>query len=432
VLSQEDNEILTRVGPGTMMGDLLRRFWVPAYLSLEVPEPDSPPVRVKILGEDLIGFRDSQGRTGLVAQACPHRGASLFFGRNEESGLRCVYHGWKFDVSGKCVDMPSEPPESSFRDKVRATAYPAHEWNGFVWAYMGPPETMRPFRELGPALSRDQWPTGRVLSECNWVQALEGNIDTSHISYLHRNLDQFHMEPDDTDRPGVPSDTFSYFIRGYDRAPSVEVEETWYGFRYAGIRRTPKGHLHVRMTEYILPWTTRVASLPLSNGFSFASMVPRDDYSCWRGAVGGGRRRAGMVPDSSLDVVQPGGIAPRPQRQDNDFLLDREKQRTFSYSGILGTGQQDMAVTESMGAIYDRGHEHLGTTDRAIIMMRRKLIQAAKDLARGIEPPTVDTSLPLDKILSAERIIPANDDWRKLGTEQDPLVAQLVAPTPLV
>lgn len=431
MLSQEDNEILTRVGPGTLMGNLLRRFWVPAFLSLEVPEPDSPPVRVRILGEDLIGFRDTEGKVGLVANACPHRGASLFFGRNEESGLRCVYHGWKFDMTGKCVDMPSEPAESNFKDKVRVLAYPTHEWNGYVWAYMGPPETMYPFRELGPPVPREDWPTGRVLSECNWVQALEGNIDTSHISYLHRNLADLKLEPDETDRPGAPSNLMSTFIRGNDRNPRVELQETWYGFRYAGLRKTPKGYVHVRMTEYILPWTTRVANLPLSDGFSMASMVPRDDYTCWRGAANFGRRR-GQPRDPEMDVVQPYGIAPRPQTKANDYLMDREKQQTFSYTGILGVGQQDMAVTESMGEIYDRSHEHLGTTDGAIIMMRRQLIRAAKNLAKGIEPPTVDTSLPFEKILSAERIILPTDDWTKLGTDEDPLVREQLAPTPLV
>jgi len=448
MLTLDENEILTRVGPGTLMGNLLRRFWVPAYLSLEVPEPDSPPVRVKILGEDLVGFRDSAGETGLFVQACPHRGASLFFGRNEEAGLRCVYHGWKFEVSGVCVDMPSEPVESNFKSKVRVRAYPTHEWNGFVWAYMGPPEKMYPFRELGPALPREQWPTARTLTECNWVQAIEGNLDTAHISYLHRNLDELAMEPDETDRPGVPSDKMSTFIRGYDRRPSVELEETWYGFRYAGLRKTPSGNVHVRMTEYILPWTTRVSNLPLSNGFSFASMVPRDDYTCWRGVVGGARRnprsqvgpiayRASVDPDAPGAVPAPVpevpamGIAPRPQNWDNDFLLDREMQRNFNYTGIVGTGQQDMAVTESMGPIYDRSHEHLGTSDRAIIRLRRQLIDAAKDLANGIEPLTADTSQPFEKILSAERIISPSEDWRLLGTEQDPLVRGMEMPIPI-
>jgi phthalate 4,5-dioxygenase len=234
-------------------------------------------------------------------------------------------------------------------------------------------------------------------------------------------------------------------VRGYDRAPRVEVVETWYGFRYAGLRTTPNGYTHVRMTEYILPWTTRVSALPLSNGNSFASMIPRDDYTCWRGASGRVRRtssQAGAVRSydqeylasigAFSDTVQPGGIAPRPQRKENDYLLDREKQVSYNYTGIVGTGQQDMAVTESMGSIYDRGHEHLGTTDAAIITMRRQLIKAARNLAKGIEPPTADTSLPLEKILSAERIILPADDWTKLGTDEDPLVMEKLAPTPLV
>ena len=425
MLTKEDNEILTRVGPGTLMGNLLRRYWVPALLSLEVPEPDSPPVRVRILGVDLVAFRDTAGKVGLFVQACPHRGASLFFGRNEEDGLRCVYHGWKFDVTGACMDMPSEPAESNFKNKVRVVAYPTHEWNGYVWAYMGPPETMKPFREPAPSLPREQWPVYRVLSECNWVQALEGNIDTSHISYLHRNLDHFTMEPDDTDKPGVPTNEMSTFIRGHDRAPRVEIQDTWYGFRYAGLRTTPNGYLHVRMTEYILPFTTRVATLPLSNTLGFGSMIPRDDYTCWRGAGGATVERTG------LHSSPRGGIAPSDQSKANDFLIDREKQKSFSYTGIMGIGQQDMAVTESMGPIYERTNERLGTTDRAIIRMRRLLIKAAKELENGIEPVTADTSLPYEDIRSAERIILPTEDWRKLGTEEDPLVAEMAA-TPQV
>ncbi|HLF78096.1 MAG TPA: Rieske 2Fe-2S domain-containing protein [Dehalococcoidia bacterium] len=431
MLNATDNEILTRVGPGTLMGNLLRRYWIPALLSMEVPVPDSPPVRVRILCEDLVAFRDTNGDVGLFTQACPHRGASMFFGRNEEGGLRCVYHGWKFDKTGACVDMPSEPAESNFKNKVRTTAYPTHEWNGYVWAYMGPPETMKSFREPAPSIPREMWPTARVLSECNWVQALEGNIDTSHISYLHRNLEHFSLAPDETDRPGVPSNEMSTFIRAYDRAPSVEVQETWYGFRYAGIRQTPAGYKHVRMTEFIMPFTTRVATIPVSSTVSFGSMVPIDDYNCWRGTANGGLRGAAAGGDG---VVPKGGIAPRTQNQANDFLIDREKQRNFSYTGILGINQQDMAVTESMGAIYDRGHEHLGTTDRAIITLRKMLIKAARDLANGIEPPTADMSLPLEQIRSAERIILPTDDWRLLGTEADPVVSQTqiaAAPMPL-
>src|SRR5512138_3327806 len=176
MLSIEDNETLCRVGKGTPMGDLMREYWIPAVRSDELPSPDCPPMRLRLLGENLIAFRTTFGAVGLIQNACPHRGASMFFGRNEEEGLRCVYHGWKFDATGACVDMPSEPAESNFKNKVRIRAYPTHEWNGYVWAYMGPPETMKPFREPAPSLPREDWPTARVLSECNWVQALEGNI----------------------------------------------------------------------------------------------------------------------------------------------------------------------------------------------------------------------------------------------------------------
>src|SRR5438067_6477726 len=174
MLTKEENELLCRVGPGTVMGNLMRQYWVPALLSSELPEPDCAPLRVRVLGENLIAFRDSGGQVGLLDQACPHRGASLFFGRNEEEGLRCVYHGWKYDVSGQCVDMPSEPAESNFKSKIKATAYPAHERGGMVWVYMGrqdPPPPLPDFEWclLPEEQRRIQW---KAVRECNWVQAL--------------------------------------------------------------------------------------------------------------------------------------------------------------------------------------------------------------------------------------------------------------------
>ncbi|MBV8085200.1 MAG: Rieske 2Fe-2S domain-containing protein, partial [Chloroflexi bacterium] len=203
MLSQEDNEVLTRVGPGTMMGNLLRRYWTPALLSSELPGPDSDPIRVRLYGEDLIAFRDTNGQVGLIQNNCPHRGASLFFGRNEEAGLRCVYHGWKFDVTGQCVDMPNEPAESNFKNKVKATAYPCHESGGLVWTYMGPKESMTPFRDFGSdSMPKEQWRVGKQLSTCNWVQSMEGNLDSSHISYLHQYFAIKDIPDDGTDRPG--------------------------------------------------------------------------------------------------------------------------------------------------------------------------------------------------------------------------------------
>jgi len=237
VLKAEENEILTRVGPGTPMGELLRRYWTPACLSAEIPLPGSPPARVRLLGESLVAFRDTAGRVGLVQENCPHRGASLYFGRNEDALLRCVYHGWAFDTDGKCVDMPSEP--APFCEKVRMKSYPVHESGGIVWTYMGPRETMTPFRDFGTdELPRERWQASKLFTDCNWVQAMEGNIDTSHISHLHQWNGVDDIPDDGSDKPGYPSNAMSWKFWRHDRAPRLEVEDTWYGYRYAGIRTT--------------------------------------------------------------------------------------------------------------------------------------------------------------------------------------------------
>src|ERR671937_275405 len=186
MLKQEENELITRVGPGTPMGNLMREYWVPAMLSSELPAPDCDPVRVMLLGEQLIAFRDTSGKVGLIQNNCPHRGASLFFGRNEENGLRCVYHGWKFDAQGNCVDMPNEPAESDFKTKVRARAYATQERGGIVWTYMGPKRAPPPLPDLEANMLPDgAWQVGAIQRECNWLQALEGDIDTSHLGFLH-------------------------------------------------------------------------------------------------------------------------------------------------------------------------------------------------------------------------------------------------------
>ena len=432
MLSKEDNELLTHVGPGTPMGDLLRRYWMPALLSIEIPAPDSPPVRVRILAEDLVAVRDTNGDVGLFAQACPHRGASLFFGRNEEAGLRCVYHGWKFDVTGRCVDMPSEPAASNFKDKVKTTAYPTHESGGIVWAFMGPREKMTSFRDLGAdSLSKEQWQASKTLSECNWVQGLEGNLDTVHISFLHRNLADFDVPPDETDKPGVPSPQMSTFARGSVKAPRIEIEDTWYGYRYAGLRETPNGFTHVRLTDFILPFMCYISNIPVG-GANCLMMVPIDDNNYWRMtfATKADRRvrQGGSGATQPAGGVRQSGVLERIQSSENDFMIDREAQRSVSFTGIKGIGQQDMAVTESMGSIYDRSHEHLGTTDQAVIHMRRMLVEAANNLEEGVEPPAIDASLPFRDIRSAERIIASGEDWRLLGTSADPEVAQVAMP----
>src|SRR5260370_4006425 len=415
MLSKELNQLLTHVGPATPMGNLLRRYWMPALLSNELPGPDSDPVRVRLMDEDLIAFRDTRGQVGLLANNCPHRGASLFFGRNEENGLRCVYHGWKFSTPGECVVMPNEPAESDFKSKVRAVSYPTHESGGIVWTYMGPAEKRPPIRNFGTDdLPPEQRRASTTLSHCHFVQAMEGNLDTAHISFLHRSLDDGALNDDGTDRPGYSSQDVSTRVKAQNRVPRVEVDETPYGLRYAGIRETPNGHLQIRMTVFAMPAMTFVSAIPF--GGSCGMFVPIDDHNCWRIQVRvhpteckSGRRHALPMP-GGRPVGRLSGKQERLVEPENDYLMDRDLQRTTTYTGIPGIQEQDLAMTESMGPIFDRSKEHLGTTDRAIIRVRQLLIKAAQDLEQGIDPPGLDPSFAYTELRSTEKIIPARED----------------------
>ena len=431
MLSREDNEILCRVGPGTPMGELLRRYWTPACLSAEVPEPGSAPARVRLLGEDLVAFRDTAGRLGLVQQNCPHRGASLFFGRNEDAAIRCVYHGWAFDVDGRCVDMPSEPVP--FCEKVKIKAYPVHESGGIVWAYLGPRETMTPFRDFGTeGLGVDDIMATKQVSYCNWVQAMEGNIDTAHISHLHQWSGIDDIPDDGSDKPGYPSNAMSWKFWRHDRAPRLELEETWYGYRYAGIRTTPNGNTHVRVTAYAVPYSTMVASIPFSVGHGM--FVPIDDDNCWRYFVApkawrrprdlGGANLFSIAPFRTPVSSVANGIVPRDYTLENDFRIDRDVQKKSIFSGVDDFVSQDLMVTESMGPIYDRTQEKLGSTDMAISRMRHILLGAARELAAGKEPPAVGGDLDYRSIRGAEKILEPGEDWRLLGTSDDPIVQE--------
>ena len=394
------------------MGHTMRRYWIPALLAWELPEPDCPPVRVKLLGEELVAFRDTAGRIGLIAEHCPHRRVSLFFGRNEDCGLRCVYHGWKFDVDGRCVDQMNEPEELSFAHKIRTTAYPTVEAGGVIWAYLGPPE-------LRPPLPHFAWtqvaPTHRhvskVIQECNWLQGLEGGIDTSHVPILHRVLSV------DATRPGFkPGDPF---VRG--KAPNIELDVTDYGYRYAGLRLLEGTSVHVRAYHFILPFhQIRPGRTGVGDytGVAGHIWVPMDDettmvynweYSTTEPLSEEDRleRRLGNGP---LDVDQT-TFRSRKNRE-NNYLLDRRVQRTESFTGIDGVNVQDRAVQESMGAIVDRSLEHLGPADKAIIQARRLLLQASRTVEAGGTPPGVEPTYYA--LRPAEAVLPRETDWRTL------------------
>src|SRR5919201_4214828 len=416
MLSHEENMLVTRTGPGTPTGKVLRRCWIPALTSEELPEPDCPPVRVQLLGEKLVAFRDTQGRIGLLDEFCPHRLVSLWLGRNEESGLRCVYHGWKFDVSGQCVDQMNEPPECSFAHKIRTKAYPTVELGGTIWAYMGPAEKMPP----PPSFEWTQVPeshrhVSKVWEECNWLQALEGGIDTSHAPILHRTITP------NTTRPGIPVQ--GPFVRG--RAPILEVDLTDYGYRYVGIRPLDEDKTYVRSYHFVMPFTQiRPQQLGRALGGGDRTniaghiWVPIDDENCmvynWMYSYG----EEGLSEDDRMergngngpDYVEQSGEFRSFRNKRNDWMIDRRVQKYETFTGIDGINTQDRALQEGMGPIVDRSKEHLGPADRAIIATRRLLLQAVKTVQRGGSPPAADTSYY--HLRAIDRIVPEGETWR--------------------
>ena len=426
MLSREDNELLCKVGPGTPTGALLRQYWIPALMSSELPERDAAPVRVRLLGENLIAFRVTSGKIGLIQNHCPHRGASLFFGRNEEEGLRCVYHGWKFSCEGHCVDMPNEPDESNFKAKIHATAYPCVERNDIIWTYMGPRQTPPPLPDIEPnMLPQGEYQVQKVLRECNWFQGLEGDIDTSHLGFLHLGA----VKPEQT-KPG----TFDYYNVA-DRAPKYEVVDTEFGTSYGAYRPAEADTYYWRIAHFLFPFFTMIPTGILGMQVLVRAWVPVDDNHImfWsiaaprsrvgNGAAGGaaglsaggrpvaaaGSRAGGFefLPDSS-DWTGKFRLA---QNKDNDYLIDRDAQRTTSYTGIAGIHQQDQAVTESMGPIYDRTQEHLGSSDAMVIRTRRRVINAARALRdNATTPPGVDDPA-VYRYRSGGVILPRDAEW---------------------
>ncbi|WP_166459587.1 Rieske 2Fe-2S domain-containing protein [Amycolatopsis pithecellobii] len=396
MLSREDNELLTKVGPGTPMGELFRRFWLPALVSSEL-EADGAPVRTRLLGEDLVAFRDSTGRAGILGARCPHRLAPLFLGRNEECGLRCIYHGWKFDVDGACVDMPNEPPSRQFKDRIHQLSYPTAEAGGVVWIYMGPPA------ERPASVPQFEWvkaPEGhtyvaRWLQASNWCQGMEGEVDTSHISFLHSQEEDYNPDALVAQNPSLLVDA------ALDGAPKLTLLEKPYGFTY-GARRTLSDQYYWRVTRWLFPFYSLIPGP--ADGVAGRAWVPIDDHHTWTFHY---QCRADR-PFTTEEVarIEEGGIFPPrteygsyrlpdgyrvdgriPTANDgNDYLIDREMQKNVNFTGIWGINEQDRSVQEGMGPIVDRSQEHLGTADIAAIAARRLLLNLAKRLAAGESP----------------------------------------------
>ena len=414
MLTREENELLCRIEGDAPMGQLMRRHWQPVCLSEEVSEADGSPVRAKMFGEPLVVFRDTDGRVGVMDEFCPHRRASLFFGRNEECGLRCLYHGWKMDVEGNVVEMVSEPAESTMAQKVKHKAYPVEEWGGFIWAYMGPKETMPAFRPPQWAPTKDtRVSVAKAIVPCNWAQVLEGAIDSAHSSSLHSS----DMVPA---RVGSAEATEKTWLRpSTDKAPRLQVERAGYGFRYAAIRRPITNAAttdYVRSTVFVAPAT---ALIPPNNKYNVANInVPRDDTStafyfiawghphntpdveAWRKFLG---QRVGIDLDATYRPLR--GV-------DNDFWQDRNAMKAGNFTGITGFPNQDIAMWVTMGPIADRTNDRLGASDLAVVEFRKQMVAAVRDFVDG-KPAigTGDLAVPA-KVCSFQAIVPKTVDWK--------------------
>jgi phenylpropionate dioxygenase-like ring-hydroxylating dioxygenase large terminal subunit len=428
MLTREENEMLTRVGPGTFMGELIRQYWIPFLLSAELPDPDGSTLRVRILGEDLIAFRDTRGRVGLLGNHCPHRGASLFYARNEEGGLRCIYHGWKFDVAGTCLDMPSEPPESNFKDKVRHKAYPCTERGGIVWTYMGLVYPLPPLPDLEWNLVPDEHRyLAKRVQNCNFAQALEGEIDQSHVSFLHASSTQ--LKPEVT-----PGSANVNFWRKKDTHPRFHVADTEYGVLIGAQRDVDEASCYWRITQFLLPFYTMTGPYGENPTRQSRMWVPMDDETTLLIAAnfhplrpltekeqerlrkGSGAGFVG-VDNFRTPSTEPGGRWRPEASVENDFFFDTELQRTRLFSGIPEFWAQDAAVQESMGPIYDRSQEHLGRSDLAVIRVRQRLMEVAREFRdKGTPPPGV-LDPEIYRVRGAAALLPPNANWLEATRE---------------
>jgi phthalate 4,5-dioxygenase len=426
MLTREQNELLCRVEGDAPMGGIMRRHWLPVCMSEEVAEKDGAPVRSRLVGERLVAFRDSKGKLGVLDEHCPHRGASLVFGRNEECGLRCLYHGWKFDVDGNILEMASEPDGSALMKSLKQKSYPVREAGGFVWAWLGPKDEMRDFQP--PAWAPEpgiKYAIVKMHAACNWAQVLEGSIDSAHSSSLHST-----NMPAAEDVYGSTATDEAWYRPSNDKAPRMQFEPTPYGFRYAALRKpikNPETDQYVRTTLFIAPFTVLI---PPNNQYNLAQMlVPMDDVNtmfywiawhpdpkkgisqeAWRRFCG-----ATLGEDINPDFTKKRTLQ-------NMYLQDRGAMKKGDFTGIKGIPTQDMAMWESMGPIADRSRDHPGSSDMAVVQFRRMMLGAAKKFKEGGPAIGTTSKVPPAKLASFEGIVPKSTDWRTLGVPADETV----------
>ncbi|MCP3024528.1 Rieske 2Fe-2S domain-containing protein [Cupriavidus basilensis] len=414
MITKEENELLCRVEGEAPMGQLMRRHWTPVCLIEEVSEPDGAPVKARVFGEDLVVFRDTDGRVGVMDEYCPHRRASLVYGRNEEGGLRCLYHGWKMDVEGNVLEMVSEPTSSCMAEKVKHKAYPSKEWGGMVWAYMGPAESVPEFTPPPWAPTEEtRVSIAKVLLPCNWAQVLEGAIDSAHSSSLHSS----DMVPA---RVSGAKATSSLWLRpSTDKAPRLQVQRGSFGFRYAAIRRPihqAQTHDYVRSTVFVAPAT---ALIPPNNLYNVANVnVPMDDTNTAFYFIAWGHPAQTPETESWRKFLrQTVGVDLDPyyrplRNTENRFWQDRQAMKAGNFTGISGFPNQDVAMWLTMGPIADRTHDRLGASDLAIVEFRKQMLDAVKAFQAGSDAIGTGANMIAPNVCAFQAVVPKTDDWR--------------------
>lgn len=413
MLSQEDNELITRVGPGTPLGNLFRRYWIPACLSEEL-KPGGAPLPVKLLGERLVAYRNKEGKIGLLGEFCPHRGTSLTLARNDDCGLACIYHGWAFDTDGSCTNMPSEPDFSRFKEKIKALSYPVCETGGIAWTYMGEPERMpAPPKFIWTSLPESHRMVAKVYQECNYLQIWENEIDYMHAAFAHLALKEQDMKEGALStelgiNPSHPLVT--------SRNPLLSVQPTTYGFRnmFVGQADTSENADQFILDAPILMPSFAFTPRVKEEDHLFHAYVPIDDTTTWSYDVhftldrplnhDTQMERRGLWVDENYKKIY---------NRDNNYKQDRSLMESGNFSGILGISNQDHAVTESMGPIVDRSKEHLGTSDVGVIALRRMVLKSIKLLQKGEIPPGLDPGIPTERIYSEGVIAPPGVPWKE-------------------
>jgi phthalate 4,5-dioxygenase oxygenase subunit len=418
MLSRKDNELLVQTGPGTPGGEMMRRYWHPVALTEQLP-PDGAPTPCRLLGEDLLLFRDEAGRVGLLGLQCPHRCADLSYGRIEDGGLRCLYHGWLFDIEGRCLDQPAEPADSRYKEAIRHTAYPCIERGGLVFAYLGGGEPpVLPDYEFLRAHEDHRFILKTVL-DCNYLQGLEGEIDPSHLSYLHRPIA-------DKDRRNVPGTTQSadHFYRE-KLTPKIECHPTDFGLRILAVRDAGPDRQYLRITNFIMPNKAAIIGSEgrTGEGYSVHWHVPIDDTHHLRFDFIYNRVRP--LDKEHLRKETLGELTADHRyirNAANRYLQDRALMKTSNFNGMGDFfNVHDAFATESQGAIHDRSREHLATADICIVNARRQLLAAVREVAEGRDPLHVvrdPAQADASNIVVVSEVIPSDVDPREFWRQR--------------